>query len=288
MTELPDSLAEATEASDAARLPRVHGQTLERLPEDLYIPPDALEVFLDAFEGPLDLLLYLIRKQNLDILDIPVFQITQQYMRYIELMQELRLELAGEYLVMAAWLAEIKSRLLLPKPVLETEEAGDPRVELVRRLQEYERFKTAAENLDALPRLGRDFHLASARPEQVDYRAPLAPPRLREVLGALRDVLMRAELFTRHQVAREPLSVRDRMSHLLTRLRGGPRRFTELLVAEEGPAGVVVSLLAVLELAKLSMVEVVQEAPFAEILIDVARAKATTPARDAEEEADEH
>lgn len=268
MTQAPAKLA----ADPGARRhpPKVHGLLLERLPDDLYIPPDALEVFLEAFEGPLDLLLYLIRKQNLDILDIPVFRITEQYLQYITLMTEMKLELAAEYLVMAAWLAEIKSRLLLPKPVAEQEEEGDPRVELIRRLQEYERFKSAAETLDGLPRVGRDIHPARARPERVDLEQPLPIPSLRELLMSLRDALQRADLFTHHQVTREALSVRERMGKLLSRLRGGPQRFFELMDPAEGRAGAVVCLLAILELAKLSMIDLVQDEPFAEILIDAA------------------
>jgi segregation and condensation protein A len=254
-------------AADAARLPKVHGQPIDKLPEDLYIPPDALEVVLEAFEGPLDLLLYLIRRQNLNILDIPVLKITQQYLQYIALMSELRLELAAEYLLMAALLAEIKSRILLPRPPAEEEEQGDPRMELVRRLQEYERFKTAAENLDAMPRMGRDLHRASARPETVPMDAPLPQPSLRELMLAFRDVMLRAELFTRHQIEREPLSVRERMSSILLRVQQQPALFEDLCDPEEGRSGVVVCLLAILELVKLALVALQQEAPFAQVRI---------------------
>jgi segregation and condensation protein A len=271
----PIASAEPVPEEAAARhRPKIHGQTLDKMPEDLYIPPDALEVVLEAFEGPLDLLLYLIRRQNLNILDIPVLHITQQYMQYIALMAELKLELAGEYLVMAALLAEIKSRILLPKPVAASEEEGDPRMELVRRLQEYERFKTAAENLDALPRVGRELHMVSAKPEAVPLPAPLPQPSLQELLLAFRDVMMRAELFTRHQVTREPLSVRERMTHILGLVQSGPKTFYELTDAKEGRAGVVVCLLAILELVKLAVIDLVQEGPFAEIMIDAGRAKA--------------
>lgn len=268
-----DVLVENAEAPRAvAEHPiKVNGQPLEKLPEDLYIPPDALEVFLDAFEGPLDLLLYLIRRQNLNILDIPVLRITQQYMQYIALMRELRLELAAEYLVMAAMLAEIKSRILLPRPISEEEDVADPRMELVRRLQEYERFKTAAETLDALPRMGRELHAVSARPEVIPVDAPLPQPRLRELMLAFREVLLRAELFTRHQISREPLTVRERMTRILERVQQGPARFADLCDADEGRAGVVVCLLALLEMVKLAMIDLVQEAPFAEVLIDAAR-----------------
>jgi segregation and condensation protein A len=197
---------------------KVRGEPLLQLPEDLYIPPDALEVFLEAFEGPLDLLLYLIRKQNLDILDIPVLKITEQYLQYIALMREFKLELAAEYLLMAAWLAEIKSRILLPKPPAVEEEQGDPRMELIRRLQEYERFKTAGEALDLMPRAGREIYVAQAKPERVDIDRPLPQPNLRELMLAFREVMVRAEFFTRHTVAREPLSVRERMTRLLARV----------------------------------------------------------------------
>jgi len=261
--------AGATEAhvTPEAKMPRVRGEALTELPHDLYIPPDALEVFLDAFEGPLDLLLYLIRKQNIDILDIPVLKITQQYMNYIALMQSLRWELAAEYLVMAAWLAEIKSRILLPRPPAVEEEVGDPRMELVRRLQEYERFKTAAEALDALPRAGREIFVAQARPERRTSDAPLPVPGLRELMLAFRDVLLRAEMFSKHSVQREPLSVRERMSHILDRIKSGPLRFEQLIDLAEGHAGVVVCLLAVLELVKGHLLEIVQAAPFAALTL---------------------
>lgn len=260
---------------DASRLPKVHGQPLDKLPEDLYIPPDALEVFLDAFEGPLDLLLYLIRRQNLNILDIPVLKITQQYIQYIGLMHELRLELAAEYLVMAALLAEIKSRILLPRPPPDEEDQGDPRMELVRRLQEYERFKTASESLEAMPRVGRDLFIAQARPEVIPTSAQLPQPSLRELIMAFRDVMQRAELFTKHQVSREPLSVRERMSHILSKLNGGAKQFMDLIDPEEGKAGVVVCLLAILELARSSLIHIKpQDNAFAPLFIEVGKAKA--------------
>jgi segregation and condensation protein A len=258
---------------DASRLPKLHGQTMDKLPEDLYIPPDALEVFLDAFEGPLDLLLYLIRRQNLNILDIPVLKITQQYIQYIGLMRELRLELAAEYLVMAALLAEIKSRMLLPRPPPDEEDQGDPRMELVRRLQEYERFKTASENMDALPRIGRELFIAQARPEVIPVSAQLPQPSLRELVMAFREVMLRAELFTHHQISREPLSVRERMSHILSRLQGGGKRFMDLIDPEEGRAGVVVCLLAILELARSALIQIKQDEVFAPLFIEVASAK---------------
>ncbi len=235
---------------------RVHGERLEKLPQDLYIPPHALEVFLEAFEGPLDLLLYLIRRQNLDILDIPVQRICEQYMEYIALMRELRLELAAEYLVMAAWLIEIKSRMLLPRPEPADEEGDDPRAELVRRLQEYERYKTVAESLDTLPRIGRDTHVVQAAPTGARPPPVAPPPPLRDLLLAFRDVMLRAELFASHQVQREPLSVRERMSRVLSALQGGEVAFVALFRPEEGRAGVVVTLLAVLELVRGALIEI--------------------------------
>ncbi|HUR40561.1 MAG TPA: ScpA family protein [Verrucomicrobiae bacterium] len=269
MTDVP-----AVPAPEAvAALAKVLGQPLDKMPEDLYIPPDALQVFLDAFEGPLDLLLYLIRRQNLNILDIPLLKITQQYMVYIEMMRDLRLELAAEYLVMAAMLAEIKSRLLLPRPVLENAET-DPRMDLVRRLQEYERYKTAAENLDALPRVGREIFLAQARPEKIDQVAVLPIPHIRELVEAFRDAMQRAEMFTRHHIAREPLSVRERMSRILARVSAGSgATFIEICDPAEGRMGVVVCLLAVLELVKGAMVELSQDEAFAPLTLQVARAR---------------
>jgi len=246
----------------------VHGQPVLQIPQDLYIPPDALEVILEAFEGPLDLLLYLIRRQNLDILDIPVADITRQYVDYINVMQELRFELAAEYLVMAAILAEIKSRMLLPRPPVEEGEEGDPRAELVRRLQEYERFKQAAEDLDRLPRQDRDTAPAQAAlPDRVVQRDP-PPVDLREMLLALHDVLKRAELFTGHAIRRDALSVRQRMGEVLTRLAGGHfHRFESLFEPEEGRLGVVVTFLSILELTKERLLDIVQEAPLAPIYI---------------------
>ena len=249
-------------------LATVHGQPLMQLPQDLYIPPDALEVILEAFEGPLDLLLYLIRRQNLDILDIPVAEITRQYVSYIDVMQELRFELAAEYLVMAAILAEIKSRMLLPRPPSEEGLEDDPRADLVRRLQEYERFKQAAEDIDTLPRMDRDTAPASAFvPERTLHREP-PPVDLREMLMALHDVLKRAELFTGHSIKREALSVRQRMGELLARLEDGAfHRFEQLFEAREGKLGVVVTFLSILELAKERLLDVVQEAPLAPIYV---------------------
>lgn len=246
----------------------VHGQPVLQIPQDLYIPPDALEVILEAFEGPLDLLLYLIRRQNLDILDIPVADITRQYVEYIAAMHEMRFELAADYLVMAAMLAEIKSRMLLPRVTNEEGEEEDPRAELVRRLQEYERFKKAAEDIDALPRQDRDTALAQAHvPDRASVRLP-PPVDLREMLVALHDVLKRAELFTQHAIKRDALSVRQRMGELLERLTDGAfHRFESLFDPAEGKLGVVVTFLGMLTLAKEQLVEIVQEAPLAPIYV---------------------
>ncbi|MEJ2535256.1 MAG: ScpA family protein [Gammaproteobacteria bacterium] len=237
----------------------VQGQPFTKLPEDLFIPPDALEVILEAFAGPLDLLLYLIRRQNLDILDIPIAEISRQYVEYVELLQDLRFDLAAEYLVMAAILAEIKSRMLLPRPKSEEGEEEDPRAELVRRLQEYERFKQAAEDLEELPRQDRDFSLVAAFVE--DRKAIRLPPEvdLGEVLAALRDVMSRADMFSSHHVQAEPLSVRERMSRILDRLREQRYlEFHQLFTLEEGRMGVVVSFLALMELSRESLVDLVQ------------------------------
>ncbi|GIX21625.1 MAG: hypothetical protein KatS3mg121_0408 [Gammaproteobacteria bacterium] len=255
----------------------VQGKPLTVLPTDLYIPPDALEVILEAFEGPLDLLLYLIKRQNLDILDIPIADITRQYMDYIAMMKVLKLELAAEYLVMAAMLAEIKSRMLLPRPVAEDGEEDDPRAELVRRLQEYERFKDAAERLDALPRVERDVFPAAAEPPPAARTRPLPDVKLKELLLAFREVLLRAELLAHHHVQREALSVRERMSDILDRVRGAAFvAFTALFAPDEGRLGVVVTFLAVLELVKEGLVDVVQTEPFAPIHLKAAAAAEET------------
>jgi len=237
----------------------VQGAPLTELPKDLYIPPDALEVFLEAFAGPLDLLLYLIKRQNLDILDIPITRITEQYMRYIELMDELQLELAGEYLLMAAMLAEIKSRMLLPRPQGEDEDEDDPRAELVRRLQEYERYKQAAQDIDKLPRLERD--VLGVVVEFPNRQKQKKPPdiALDAILKAFADVLVRAELYSHHHIQRETLSVRERMTLVLEKTRGDEFiEFKEFFRVEEGRAGVIVVLLAILELLKESLVDMVQ------------------------------
>lgn len=236
----------------------VQGSPITEVPKDLYIPPDALEVFLEAFEGPLDLLLYLIKRQNLDILDIPIALVTQQYMSYIDLMDELQLELAGEYLVMAAMLAEIKSRMLLPRPKTEEDEE-DPRAELIRRLQEYERYKQAAEDIDGMPRYERDiFGTIVEFPYRTTTQEPPEVP-LDVILKAFADVLTRAEMFSHHHIQREALSVRERMSMVLEQVRAD--EFTEfgaLFTVSEGKAGVIVAFLAVLELMKESLIALVQ------------------------------
>ena len=244
----------------------VQGKELTVVPKDLYIPPDALEVILEAFEGPLDLLLYLIRRQNLDILDIDVAEITRQYMGYIELMATIQLELAAEYLVMAAMLAEIKSRMLLPRQQAEDEDEEDPRAELIRRLQEYERFKKAAEDLDELPRMGRDTHQASAETPDRQQQRPLPDVDMRDLLTAFADVLRRAEMFESHQVELEKLSTRERMSKVLDSLQDQQFvPFISLFTVEEGRLGVVVTFLAIMELIKESLVEIVQSESFGPI-----------------------
>ncbi len=244
----------------------VQGAAITELPKDLYIPPQALEVFLEAFEGPLDLLLYLIKRQNIDILDIPIAAITAQYMEYVEVMKEMQLELAGEYLVMAAMLAEIKSRMLLPRPVEADDEGEDPRAELVRRLQEYERYKQAAEDIDSLPRLGRDFHPAEVAGPDRRAERPQPQVELRDVLLALTEVIKRAEMFAHHHIQREPLSIRERMTRVLETVSADKfTEFTSLFTLEEGRRGVVVTLMAVLELIKQSMIELIQTEPFGSI-----------------------
>ena len=249
----------------------VDGEPLTQLPQDLYIPPYALQVFLEAFEGPLDLLLYLIRRQNLDILDIPIAEITRQYVEYIELMKELQLELAGEYLLMAAMLAEIKSRMLLPRPPVAEDEEEDPRAELVRRLQEYERFKKAAEDLDVLPRLERDIFVASIEAPERKVTSQLPDVTLKELLLAFHDVLKRAEMFSNLHVQREPLSVRQRMSEILARIKASHfSGFADLFDAEEGRMGVAVTFIAILELLREAMIEVVQAGPFAPVYVRAA------------------
>jgi len=256
----------------------VNGREMTELPKDLYIPPEALEVFLEAFEGPLDLLLYLIKRQNIDILDINVAEITRQYMVYIEMMKSMTFELAAEYLLMAAMLAEIKSRMLLPRQQEEETDEEDPRAELIRRLQEYERFKAAAEDLDALPRQERDFHLASAQPPDVDSQRPHPDVELRQILLALADVMKRTEMTRSHQVHLEPLSTRERMGMVLERLQHGQFvPFVSLFRLSEGRAGVVVTFLAILELIKESLVQLIQNEPFGPIHV---KSRAAAPEAD--------
>lgn len=240
-------------------LARVSGEPLTDLPSDLYIPPGALAVFLDAFEGPLDLLLYLIRRQNMDILDIDVSDITRQYMDYIGAVEAMRFELAAEYLVMAATLAEIKSRMLLPRQENEEDEEVDPRAELIRRLQQYERFKQAAEDIDVLPRMERDTLAVSAALPRMTASQPHPDVDMRELLLALQGVLKRADLFTSHHVEKERLSTRERMSAILGVLQGDQFiAFQSLFTVEEGRGGVVVTFLATLELVKEQLIELVQ------------------------------
>ncbi len=246
----------------------VEGKPYTQMPTDLYIPPEALEVILEAFEGPLDLLLYLIRRQNLNILDIPINEITNQYIEYINILGEMNFELAAEYLVMAAMLAEIKSRMLLPKPIDEEGVEEDPRAELIRRLQEYERFKSAAEDIDTLPREGRDYFLASAHVISKQYFVQPPEVDMRELIMAFKDVLARADLKISHEIEREVLSVRDKMTHLLDILRVKKYvSFNALFDPEEGKQGVVVTFLAVLELMKSQVFDLVQNESYGQIYI---------------------
>ncbi|MFN7096377.1 MAG: segregation and condensation protein A [Gammaproteobacteria bacterium] len=246
----------------------VRGEPMRELPHDLYIPPDALEIILDAFEGPLDLLLYLIRRHNLDVLDIPIAEITRQYMKYVDLMKVLRLELAAEYLVMAATLAEIKSRMLLPRPASVEGAEEDPRAELVRRLQEYERFKLAAENLDILPRVGRDNFVTHTELPPMEHVKPLPDVCLQEMLLALKDVLKRVDLKQSHQIVKEGLSIRERMTDILACINAAEfTTFVSLFKAEEGRLGVVVTFIAILELSKQALIEIVQNEPHSSIYI---------------------
>jgi segregation and condensation protein A len=257
----------------------VDGEPLTVMPRDLYIPPQALQVFLEAFEGPLDLLLYLIRRQNLDILDIPIAEITRQYLEYIDLMQDMELELAGEYLLMAAMLAEIKSRMLLPRPGAELQEEDDPRAELVRRLQEYERFKRAAEDIDQLKRVERDTFVAQAELVERKVVTVLPDVTLKEMLLAFKDVIQRAAMFASHQVSRERLSVRQRMSEIIERLQGPEFvGFSSLFRVEEGRMGVTVTFIAILELVREGLIELVQADTFAPLHVRGAMPRTDAPA----------
>ncbi len=264
------TLAELRKAPQQGEMPFavVQGQAVTEIPRDLYIPPRALEVFLEAFEGPLDLLLYLIRRQNIDILEIDVSDITEQYMRYVELMDTMQFELAAEYLLMASMLAEIKSRMLLPRADALEDDEEDPRAQLIRRLQEYERFKKAAEDIDELPRLERETYTVSANPPELDRSRPDPDVDMRELLVALSEVLRRAEMYEHHHIQREALSTRERMSDVLDTLRGSQFvPFVSLFKAEEGRLGVVVTFLAIMELVKEALVEIVQTDNFGPIHI---------------------
>ena len=258
-----------SQESPQAELPFavVKGEPMTVPPQDLYIPPDALEIFLDAFEGPFDLLLYLIKRQNLDILTLPIFQITQQYIAYIDLMKEMRLELAAEYLVMAAMLAEIKSRMLLPRPVEEDEE-DDPRAELIRRLQEYERFKKVAEDINELPRMYRDTFTVSVLQSEYQSERPQPNVDLKDIVFSFREIMQRAEMFASHHIQREPLSIRERMSRILEMLNVEDFvEFNRFFDIEEGRSGVIVTFLALLELIKDRVIELVQSEQFAPIYV---------------------
>jgi segregation and condensation protein A len=236
----------------------VRGEQVIAMPEDLYIPPDALEVFLEAFEGPLDLLLYLIRRQHFDICDIPIAHITEQYVAYVELMKEFKLDLAAEYLLMAAMLAEIKSRLLLPRQA-EIAEEDDPRAQLMRQLQEYEQCKQAAADLDTLPRVGRDYWVVQTAADFPKLPRPQPEASLRELLLAFQGVLKRADMFSHHEIRREHLSIRERMTLVLAALQTQQFvPFEDLFRVEEGRRGVVVTLMAVLELLKAHLIDVTQ------------------------------
>jgi segregation and condensation protein A len=263
-----NTTTENTEQNNRASV-IVLGETLTEMPKDLYIPPDALKVFLETFQGPLDLLLYLIKKQNINILDIPIVEITRQYIQYVDLMQTLELELAAEYLLMAATLAEIKSRILLPRVKTDDEESGeDPRAELIARLQEYERYRVAAENLAELPREERDIFIAEALPPEMNCQQSQPDVSLEELLKAFKLVMERVQLYSKHQVEREVLSIRERMSIILNVITSDNfTEFTSLFTIEEGRMGAVVTLIAILELIRQSVIELVQNQAFGMIYI---------------------
>lgn len=281
MTEvLAEAVIDAVAEEEIASFAMIRGEAVLELPKDLYIPPDAMKVFLEAFEGPLDLLLYLIRKQNLDILDIPIADVTRQYVEYIELMNGLSLELVAEYLLMAAVLAEIKSRMLLPRQVIDEGVEEDPRAELVRRLQEYERFQQAALTLDELPRDERDTFVASVASNHLVFERPLPTVSMQEIARAFMDVLKRAELNAKHAVKLDALSVREKMTLILESLQQEDQvLFTALFCLDEGRLGVVVTFLAMLELLKQGMLEFVQVEAFSPIYL-----KAKTSSADVHEE----
>jgi segregation and condensation protein A len=269
-SEKKDKIAAQVTGQGELPFALIQGEPLTVIPQDLYIPPNALEVILEAFEGPLDLLLYLIKRQNIDILEIPLEETTRQYMQYIELMQNLKIELASEYLLMAAMLAEIKSRMLLPRPA-ESEEEDDPRAELIRRLQEYERFKTAAQNIDEMPRVNREIYLTDVELPEIHQDKPLPAVDLRDILFAFKDAMARSEMYSHHHIQREALSVRERMSSVLSALSAeGFTDYTSLFTIEEGRRGVVVTLLAILELVKEQLIDLVQSEAFAPIHLKAA------------------
>lgn len=284
----PDAEAGDTQATDAQASEQkqeltpelmhaiVQGEVFTKIPDDLYIPPEALRIFLEAFEGPLDLLLYLIKRQNLNILEINVAQITEQYVQYVELMDAMQFELAAEYLVMAATLAEIKSRMLLPRSDENNEDEGeDPRADLIRRLQEYERFKQAAEDIDEIPRMERDIHQAAVQPPPITRELPLPDVSMKDLMSAMAAVLNRAKMFESHQVQFEALSTRERMSQILDRIKDNSFvPFVSLFTAEEGRMGVVVTFLAIMELSKESLIEIVQAKPYAPIHVKTRSAEA--------------
>tara|TARA_R110000868_G_scaffold410505_1_gene698735 strand:+ start:20452 stop:21333 length:882 start_codon:yes stop_codon:yes gene_type:complete len=259
-------------------LAMVRGEPVLEIPKDLYIPPEAMEVFLEAFSGPLDLLLYLIKRNNLDILDIPIADITRQYMGYVDIMKSMNLELAGDYLVMAATLAEIKSRMLLPRPGADMDE-DDPRAELVRRLQEYERFKHAAHDVDEMPRMERDIFLASSEPPDLKLDRPLPDVDFKELMMAFGEIMKRTAADAHHQVGHDALSVRERMTTMLDDMKFSKdfRQFTTFFKIEEGRQGVVVTFIAMLELIKESLVELVQSEPFAPIYLKAKNDEAHEP-----------
>jgi segregation and condensation protein A len=260
----------APAAMEPAPMARIHGAPMLTVPQDLYIPPDALQIILESFEGPLDLLLYLIRKQNLDVLDIPMAQLTRQYLEYIDVMRDNRLELAAEYLLMAALLIEIKSRMLLPRPPAATAEEDDPRAELARRLLEYEQIKLAAQRLTVLPQVDRDFQLVHVMFERLEVELPprVDPEDLKAVWLAL---LNRAKLNRHHRITREELSVREHMTRILRRLQGKQYvEFFDLFEAQMSVPVIVVSLLALLELTRESLVQITQAAPYSPIHVRLA------------------
>ncbi|MDR1057356.1 MAG: segregation/condensation protein A [Coxiellaceae bacterium] len=260
-------------ATETTKQPQVYvlGQPLHDLPKDLYIPPNALEIILEAFTGPLDLLLYLIKKENIDILDIPIAQVTAQYMEYVELMKNIHLELAAEYLVMAAMLAEIKSKMLLPKPINPAIDEEDPRAELVRKLREYEQFKKAAEDIEFLPRMRREiFPVAIVFPEVKSVIRPLPKFDIQDLLIAFKDVYMRANMYMHHHINREWLSIRERMTQILSDLNSLQFvSFENMFKVEEGRLGIIITFIAILELLHQNLIEIVQTEIYGSIYLKV-------------------